>query len=556
MTTATEAPAAARRPAALRQAVTLAVATLVLFLVLIQPNHPAAMTWGALRLFPLELPVILLALLALPARGAVTAAFRALLVAALMVIAVLKLADYATFIAYNRGFNVVVDLHLIPAAWNLGSGSIGVGLAGLVVAGALAALAGVALALWWATAVWVRLALPRPARLGAAVLLVPATALAVAEIGQARRAWVLPFDAPGAAFTARVGWERVQTVRATLHDLADFRAAARNDAFTDAGPLFDRLGNADLMIVYVESYGRASMDNPLYAPTHEATLREIEDTLAAQGLAMRSGWARAPMTGGQSWLAHASVAAGLWIPNQGRYRALLASPRRTLFHFAQAAGLRTVAIKPAHVFDWPEGDFFGFDAIYNAADLGYAGDRFNWVTMPDQFVLHAFDRLERAGTPGTDRAPMLAQIALISSHAPFLPVPPVIDWDAIGDGTVFNAWASSGDPPDVVWRDHDRVREKYRLAVDYSLRATGAWIERNADAPALLVVLGDHQAARFIAGVDGHDVPVHVIGPPELVALIDDWDWTPGMIPDPALPVWPMDWLRDALMRATSSGAP
>jgi len=551
----TEAMAAGRMPARARRTAALTLATAVLFLILIQPNHPAAMTWGALRLFPLELPAILLALLVLPARG-VGIAFRVVLVAVLMAIAVLKLADYATFVAYNRGFNLVVDLHLIPAAWNLASGSSGALRAGMVLGAGLAAVAGVTAALWWATGVWARLHLPGGVRTGAAVLFVPAAALAVAEIGQARRAWVLPFDPPGAAFTARVGWERVQTVRATLRDLADFRAAAQADTFAGAGPLFDRLGAADLVIVYVESYGRASMDNPLYAPTHEATLREIEASLAERGLAMRSGWARAPMTGGQSWLAHASVAAGMWIANQGRYRALLASPRRTLFHFAQAAGRRTVAIKPAHVFDWPEGDFFGFDAIYNAPDLGYAGERFNWVTMPDQFVLHAFDRLERAGTPGADRPPMVAQIALISSHAPFLPVPPVIDWDEIGDGTVFNQWASIGDPPDVVWRDHDRVREKYRLAVDYSLRATGAWVERNADAPALLVVLGDHQAARFIAGVDGYDVPVHVVGPPELVALVDGWGWTDGMIPDAALPVWPMDRLRDAILRATSSGAP
>ena len=38
------------------------LAALILHLVLIQPNHPGAMTWGALRLFPLELPVLLLGL--------------------------------------------------------------------------------------------------------------------------------------------------------------------------------------------------------------------------------------------------------------------------------------------------------------------------------------------------------------------------------------------------------------------------------------------------------------------------------------------------------------
>jgi hypothetical protein len=49
-----------------------------------------------------------------------------------------------------------------------------------------------------------------------------------------------------------------------------------------------------------------------------------------------------------------------------------------------------------------------------------------------------------------------------------VPVPDLVAWDEIGDGTIFNAMALSGDPPDVVWRDRDRVRDQYRQAVDYA----------------------------------------------------------------------------------------
>jgi hypothetical protein len=69
-------------------------APLIFHLLLIQPNHPAAMTWGALFVFPLELPVILAGLVALPpGRWSRLAARR--LVAALMLIATLKTADFA-----------------------------------------------------------------------------------------------------------------------------------------------------------------------------------------------------------------------------------------------------------------------------------------------------------------------------------------------------------------------------------------------------------------------------------------------------------------------------
>ncbi len=532
------------------------LAGLVLFLVLIQPNHPQAMTWGALRLFPLELPVILTALVVL-GRTWAGQVLRVILVAALGMIVLLKLADFGTFIAFNRGFNVVVDLMLVHAGWTLLTGSIGAPLALVAGLGAVLAFGALLWALWWATGVWSGLVREWPWRSVAAVAFLPALAVAVAEIGQARRAWALPDTLraaiPGAAFTARVGLERIEQVRNTRADLAAFRLAALDDPMLEAGPLLDHLGDHDLIMIYVESYGRSSFRNPLYAPTHTGTLQRIEGDLAAQGLAMRSGWATAPMTGGQSWLAHGSVASGLWLNTQGRYRAMLVSPRRTLFHFAQDAGRRSVAIKPAHVFPWPEGQFFGFDAIYNAADLGYRGERFNWVTMPDQFTLMALDRLER---DRTDRLPLVVQVALVSSHAPWVPIPELVAWEDVGDGTIFNQWALSGDPPDVVWRDHDRVRDQFRLAVDYSLQSVGAWALRHADDPPLIIMMGDHEPAGFVAGTGGQDVPVHVIGPRDLVDRFAALGWGEGMIPPEGLAARQMDYLRDDLLRVLSTGAP
>lgn len=530
----------------------LILAFAILYLVLIQPNHPAAMTWGALAMFPLELPVVLTALM-LAGKSTAGIVLRVLLVAALVSIALLKLADFATFIAFNRGFNVLVDLNLASAGWVLLQGSVGPALAIAALLVVLVALLGLIAALWWASGVWAGLTIRGGLRGVTALVLVGATMLAIAEIGQARRAWSLPPQMaqwmPGAAFTARVGLERVQQIRDTRADLARFNDAARTDPMRGAGPFFDGLSGRDLILIYVESYGRSSFENPLYVPTHTGTLRRIEADLAARGLDMRSSWARAPMVGGQSWLAHGSVASGMWLDSQGRYRALLASPRLTLFHFAQDAGLRTVAVKPAHVFPWPEGAFFGFDAIYNAADLGYAGEPFNWITMPDQFTLDALDRLERNRA---ERPPIFAQVALVSSHAPWVPVPELIDWDEIGDGTIFDQWALTGDPPDMVWRDHDRVRDQFRQAIDYSLQTIGAWAARHAQDPPLIIAIGDHEPARFVSGVEGFDVPIHVIGPPDLVATFDALGWSAGLIPDPALPVHPMDNLRDLILTTLS----
>ncbi|MBD3766026.1 MAG: sulfatase, partial [Rhodobacterales bacterium] len=97
------------------------LAALLLHLVLIQPYHPEAMTWAALTALPLELPAILLALVA-AGPGRAGRVLRAALVAALTTIAVLKAADAAMFAALSRSFNPVADLPLVAAGLNLLAG--------------------------------------------------------------------------------------------------------------------------------------------------------------------------------------------------------------------------------------------------------------------------------------------------------------------------------------------------------------------------------------------------------------------------------------------------
>ena len=536
-----------------RSTLSLALAALVLFLVLVQPNHPAAMSWGALLAFPLEWPAVLLALLAFGG-GRAGALFRVLLVALLTLIAVLKAADYAMFTALARGFNPVADLALIDAGFRLLTGAIGPLRTLLAGIAALLAVAGLGAALWWATGVWAG-AVSGRGRLrcaaGGAALL--SAGVAAAEVGDTLGRWELPVPVPGAAFTARVGLERLAVVRTTLAELRAFEAAAAEQPFADVEGLLDVI-DRDVLVVFVESYGRTSLDTPFFAERHRSTLADGEATLARRGLAMASGLLASPTRGGQSWLAHATFANGVWVDGQTRYAALLASGRQTLYHRAADAGFRTVAVMPQITLDWPESSVMGFETILAAADLGYAGRSFNWVTMPDQFTFAAIDRLLRKDRP--DDRPLFLQLATGSSHAPWVPVPELVPWDAIGDGHVFDAMALSGDPPAVVWRDRDRVRTQYRRAVDYALRTVLAYAARHADDPPLMIVLGDHQAAGFVALDERPDVPIHVIGPPSLVdRAAADWGLAPGLIPPQTAPVVAMDRMRDRILRSFSSAA-
>jgi hypothetical protein len=510
-------------------------AVLLLYLLLALPDHPGALTADTLAVFPHELPVILVLLVVVP-RGLV-GPLRAALAVALTAATALKLADIAAQLAYLRAFNPALDLGLFPAAWRMLSGAAG-GSVAVAVAVALAlGLAATAAAVWWATGRIASIRIPR-IRPALAVVALPALALVVLEGG--------PSGLPGAALTSRMAWAHARDGWQAGADLGRFRTEAAADPYAALPPdaILPGLRDTDVMLVFVESYGRSALANPRYAPAIAAALHDGEAGIRAAGLAARSAFLTAPVIGGQSWLARATLMSGLWTDNQARYQALLASPRRTLMHLARTAGWQTVAVMPAITRDWPEAGYFGYDRILAARGLGYRGLPFNWVTMPDQFTLSAFDRIALGPAP---RLPVFAEIALISSHAPWTPVPPLLHWDAIGDGRAFDRHAAAGDPPEVVWRDPERVRDQYRQALAYSLRAVTGFAARR---PALIVILGDHQPAPLVSEQAGADVPVHIIGPPATLARLDAWGWTPGLVPAPDAPVWRMDAFRDRFLAA------
>lgn len=530
---------------ATRRIAIAAGAALFLHVLLIQPNHPLAMTWRAPLLFPLELPVILFAAIALgPTKAGVV--FRFCLTLALCIMFILKTADFTSFMALSRAFNPVTDLSLIEAFARLLSGSLGWSLTILAVLFALVAILVVAWGTWWAIGVWLHLPFGwkwRRASLPAALV---AMGIAVAEISATMGQFSLPVNPPGAAFTARMGVERVQLVRDTRAELRLFRAAAADDPFAQSSPQFAAI-DRDVLVIFVESYGRTSFDTPLFADLHLETLTRYQEELEAEGLGLRSGILTAPTQGGQSWLSHSTFANGLWITNQVSYAAALSSGRRTLFHYAAAAGFRTEALMPQITLDWPESDLMGFENVRVAADLGYRGLPMNWVTMPDQFTLAALDRLVRTGD---DPRHVFAQVVLVSSHAPWVPVPEILPWEEIGDGSIYNEVATSGDPPEVVWRDYDRVRAQYRLALDYSLQSVFEYARLHAHDPPLILVIGDHQAAEVIALDDRAEVPFHVIGPGDLVDRLAGVAPTSGLIPAQDAPVIAMEAMRDTMLGA------
>ncbi|MFJ8331742.1 sulfatase [Streptomyces sp. NPDC094437] len=532
-----------------RVGVTVLAGALVLFALLV-PNRLDRLDVQSFLRIPAEGVLIAGLLLALPpklrrATAVVAGVFLGLLT-------VLKLVDMGFYSVLVRPFDLVLDWMLLEGATEWVRESFGR-------TGEIAAVIGVVVGLV-ALLVLTALAVVRLTEL--MVRHRPTAARTTLALGTA---WItcvtLGVEFSGVPIASKLDADlvgnRVEEVRAGLADGRVFQKQASVDAFAATPPdqLLTGLRGKDVLFTFIESYGRVAIDDPAMASDVDAVLKQGTSDLKAAGFDSRSAWLRSPVTGAGSWLAHSTFLSGLWIKNQQRYRSLTTSDRATLTSYFQKTGAwRTVGVVPGVRRAWPEGKYFGLDHIYDSEHLGYQGPYFSWTPVPDQFSLEAFERLEHGRK---DRDPIMAEIILASSHNPWAPVAHVIDWDDLGDGSVFDRIKKEGKDPAEVWKDPESVRAEYKKAIEYSLHSLTEWVERYGDDDTVLVFLGDHQPVPTVtAGSTSRDVPITIVAHDKKVLdKISDWGWTTGLKPAENGPQWGMDTFRDRFMSAYGDGS-
>ena len=514
-----------------------------LFIALVIPNRLAWITPGSFVFLPLELIVFSLLLL-VPARaGHVLRVTLALILATGLVF---KLADLVAYQVFSRPFNPVFDLYLLADGMRLLTGAIGR-------IGALLA----ALLLVVALALVFLLAFAVLGRIRTVLHQQPRRSLQIS--GALLGLWIVLKLSGFARVNTYFHDEFVQHVYAifnSLDDIRNFSATVNDDPYAAASgqQLFDKLRGKDVYVIFVESYGRIVLDDPEFSAAVQPTLEQAAFQLQINGIGARSAFIRSSTVGGISWLAHATTMSGLWIDSQLRYDTLMMSKRPTLNRLFQRAGWRTLAVMPAISMVWPEAKYFGYDHVYDAHNSGYNGLPFNWVTMPDQYVMSALQAHERTQD---ERAPIMAEIALISSHAPWTPTPELVLWSEVGDGTVFNEQTLAGPAVDDVWQDTALIRQQYRQSIEYVINNLASYAIQYGDDNLVMLILGDHQPAPLVTGaIDNADVPVHIIArDPAVFDAIADWQWSEGLLPANDAPVWRMDTLRDRFIDAFTSNA-
>jgi len=482
--------------------------------------------------------VILLLAVYRAVAGRISQSVLAVLAGALVFFALGRYLEVTAPALYGRAINLYWDARFVPDVVAMLSDALSpVVMAGIVV-GMLALLAVIGIVLYWALGrVAAGLARARSSRYLAfvSIVIVAAYVLGYYRILPTLRAFSIPV---GQTYARQIGF---------VVDAMGGRALA---ALPESSPLdaagVESLGGRDLIVTFIESYGATAFDVPMLMAATAASREDVGLAVEETGRRVVSAFVESTTFGGGSWLAHISLMTGIRVSDNATYNALLTQERTTLPKRFRSAGYRAVAVMPGLKNQWPEGTFYGFDAIYGESALEYGGPEFGWWRIPDQFTLARLGTLE---IDRTSRAPLFVFFPTISTHAPFRPTPPYqSDWQKLLGPEPFaaDALTLAQDEP----QGFAEFRAAYADALVYTYRYWAGYLRLHAADDAVYVILGDHQPPATVSGEGVRwDVPVHVIARDAALAdRLQQLGFTPGMTPEPD-PIAVIDALGPMLLR-------
>jgi phosphatidylglycerophosphate synthase len=535
-----------------RRSLRLAITALCVVLVwgvLVAPDRLLALTPAAFARIPAEGLALVAVAVVLPAwPRRILAAAAGILFALITLVKILNIAFY---LEIGRAFNPVFGWADIGPAVGVVRDTIGATLTNV----ALAALClGVILVSGAITASAMHITTVAARRRRTTVRALAALT-AVWALCAGLSVQLVPGSPVASISAARLVVAQVRSTQGALRDERRFELALRRadpEARVPAADLLTGLRGKDVIIAFVESYGQVAVHRTSFSAGVDAVLRRSTASLARAGWSAQSAWVTSPSYGGISQLSHSTLQSGLWVDTELRYAELVASRRFTLSDAFNKAGWRTVSDSPEDDYAWASGtSFYHFDKLYDRRNVGYRGPAFSYASMPDQYTLAEFQRRELA--PG--HKPVMAEIDLVSSHTPWAPLPAMVPWNKIGNGSIFDPMPGRSESPITVWRNVNTVRQFFGRSLQYSLRVLTSWVTEANDPNLVLILLGDEQPASTISGDRAnHQVPISIIArDPSVFRRIASWHWQNGLLPGHFAPLEPMDAFRNQFLGAFST---
>ncbi len=474
--------------------------------------------------------------------------FLLLLTLLIIFLRLFRSADELVPMYFFRPFNLYIDAQFLPVLIRLLYKTLPLKTFYLYSAASIFLIAAITAGVWWSVkSIHQTLSNRRKGRIMvSAILAALAAPLFLSSVARTRP---LPIFHPGIShriveeidFILHVRGYRTQNVQTIRQTAAELEQTTSS---------LDKLGGADVYIIFIESYGQTVFDNSRHFQMMLPVLMQYEKDLTERGFAARSGFLKSPAFGGSSWLAHGTIASGVNLSDQLFYDLLITSNATTIAPIFARAGYRTVSIMPANDLPWPQGKFFGYQKHYFARDFEYTGPKFGWSPMPDQYVLEYIYRKEILPR----RQPLFLEIVLISSHAPFNRQPPYLeDWSQIGNGSIYHQKETVTFP--VVWPDLANAAKAYATAIIYELTVLKSFIEQYLRDDTLIIIMGDHQPNVQITGPDSTwSVPIHVISRnKKFLEPFENKGYTPGLIPRQMPPHPGMETFLPGFLKAFST---
>jgi phosphatidylglycerophosphate synthase len=530
---------------ALRMAITV-LAVVLVWADLVVPDRAWQFSPAAFIRIPVELLVLVAVALVLPVwPRRIVAAVTGIL---LSVLTLAKILNIAFFEVVDRAFNPLHDWDEIPPAVGVARNSIGPARTNILL---VVLLLGFILLVGAITAstIHITTVAARHRRAAARGL---AAVVAVWGLCASLSLQLMPgFPVASTSATALV----VAQVRATQAALNDSRHFAQlidspdPEASVPASDLLTGLRGKDVVIAFVEGYGQTAIGGTGVSQGVDAFLRRTTASLASAGWPTQSAWFTAPGFGGDSGLAHSTLLSGLWVDSPQRYSQLVSSSRFTLTDAFDKAGWRTVSDSPADDWAWPDGtQFFHYDKLYDRHNVGYQGPTFSYASMPDQYTLAEFQRLEL--DPG--HKPVMAEIDLVSSHSPWAPLPTMVPWSKVGNGSIFDPMPARGQTPLSILGSANKQRQAFATSIQYSMQALTSWVTELNDPNLVLILLGDEQPAGPISSPGAsHEVPISIVAhDPSVLREVAAWRWQDGLLPGNSAPLEPMSAFRNQFLAA------
>ncbi|WP_271176889.1 CDP-alcohol phosphatidyltransferase [Leifsonia poae] len=534
------------RARTVRTAIATVLSAITLFVVSLAPGVIASGSALALARIPLESILALIVLAFVPWRW--VRRIVATVVAVVLVLATLTAALDRGFTAtVGRPFDVVTGWPELVDGYGVVSDATGsiaaVAILVLVVVATAGLIVAVAASLLHLAAILGR---------GRRISLIGVSALTAGWVVLALvGAQLVPGEPIAASDSVAAAVAKTDQLGAAARSQAAFDQAAATDAYASqpASKLLTGLKGKDVIVAFIESYGQVAVQNTPFSSGVDAVLRTGNAQLAAKGYSERSAFLTSSTFGGISWLAHSTLQTGLWIDSQQKYDQVTSGIRFTLSDAFRKGGWQTISDVPSDTKTWPVGrSFYHYGSQLNATNVGYAGPKFSYARVPDQYTWSYFQQHELA----KPHKPLMAEIDFVSSHTPWTPLPNLVPWASVGDGSIYDPQPAQGLPPSVVWQDPRHVQQVYGQSIEYSMSSLFSFLTTFDDPNLVLVVLGDHQPATEVSGTGAnHDVPVSIISKdPAVMDRVSSWKWEPGMLPSAAAPVWRMDAFRDRFLAA------